>query len=119
MMDLVGLWECGHCYQITDESHFYMDRMTGLMQHDADRERRQKKADRCGWSYDYFGMGVLRCALRHGHSGWDGHKGRHWPDVHGAGPFGEDAFAPSARPPYDPATANVSGPSSSDDEATA
>lgn len=97
MMDLVGLWECGHCHQITDVTHFYMDRATGEMQHERDPERRQKLADRCGWRFDYDDGGVHRCARPYW---WREHS----PELHGYGRFSETTWG--ARPPYDPATAN-------------
>jgi hypothetical protein len=98
MMDLVGLWECGHCGQVTDVTHFYMDRATGEMQHEANAERRQKLADRCGWRFDYGdGFGVQRCVRPH----W---RREHSPELHGCGGFSETGWG--AMPPYDPSTAN-------------
>lgn len=81
-----GVWECGHCHAITHETHFFEDRTTGTMQHEADSTRRQERAERCGRRYSYNGYAVppVRCALSHGH--W----GNHDPKIHGHGRFGED-----------------------------
>lgn len=92
-LEASGLWVCGECDHVTDTTHFYEDRMTGLMAHEADTEKRKKAADRCGWSFDYDdGIGVRRC-VRPDHP-WDKD---HNVALHGVGRFTSTSLG--ARPP--------------------
>lgn len=92
-------WECGHCHEMTTETHFYMDRVTGEMGHQADTVRRMELSERCGARFDddYCGTNYYRCTKMA-----DGHTHHFNPHVHWTdGPPHTGHIAP-----YDKASAN-------------
>ena len=96
----LGLWECGHCHGITDQTHFYMDLATGEMQHEADEHRRAAKARQCGWRFnDGMESRHYRCGSSVGH---------HSPHMSmGAFPVTFSGDHSGAIPPYDPNSASA------------